>query len=417
MKVLWFANTPCNADEYFNTELKGTGGWLKALDIELQNHVDLHVAFYYSRNIKPFTFKKTKYYPIYTPKTTFQKIKNIIVPSVINREHIDIYKAIVDEVKPDIIHIHGTENPFGYIITETNIPVVISIQGIITVYYHRFLSGLGNKYLSTKIFSIKKPLEFFKPYKIIYRQFNLMMKREQEILKNAKHIIGRTDWDYSVTRVLAPNSRYYHVDEILRESFYENAGKWQPHTRDKLIVFTTTGPSYYKGLETACQALWELQNIGVDVEWRFAGINGNDLIVKIVKKYLGQKYPKFCLKYLGKLNERMLITQMLESDIYVMPSHIENSPNNLCEAMMLGMPCIASFSGGTSSMLNNKVEGVLIQDGDPWVLAGSILDYINKKEKYIEYGINAYKRASKRHKINNIVSNLIKNYSQIISFV
>jgi len=45
MKVLWFANTPCNADEYFNTELKGTGGWLKALDRELQNHVDLHVAF------------------------------------------------------------------------------------------------------------------------------------------------------------------------------------------------------------------------------------------------------------------------------------------------------------------------------------------------------------------------------------
>jgi len=417
MKVLWFANTPCNADEYFNTELKGTGGWLKALDRELQNHVDLHVAFYHNKNLKPFTYKKTKYYPIYTPKITFQRIKNIIVPSVINREHIDIYKAIVNEVKPDIIHIHGTENPFGYIITETNIPVVISIQGIITVIYHKFLLGLGKKYLRTRNYSITKPFEFFKTYKISYKLFYLMMKREQDILKNAKHIIGRTDWDYSVTRVLAPNSRYYHVDEILRESFYENAGKWQPHNRNKIVVVTTTSTAYYKGLETACLALWLLQNNGVDVEWRFAGINGNDLIVKIVKKYLGQKYPKFCLKYLGKLNDRMLITQMLESDIYVMPSHIENSPNNLCEAMMLGMPCIASFSGGTSSMLNNKVEGVLIQDGDPWVLAGSILDYINKKEKYIEYGINAYKRASKRHKINNIVSNLIKNYSQIISFV
>jgi len=417
MKVLWFANTPCNADEYFNTELKGTGGWLKALDRELQNHVDLHVAFYHNKNLKPFTYKKTKYYPIYTPKITFQRIKNIIVPSVINREHIDIYKAIVNEVKPDIIHIHGTENPFGYIITETNIPVVISIQGIITVIYHKFLLGLGKKYLRTRNYSITKPFEFFKTYKISYKLFYLMMKREQDILKNAKHIIGRTDWDYSVTRVLAPNSRYYHVDEILRESFYENAGKWQPHNRNKIVVVTTTSTAYYKGLETACLALWLLQNNGVDVEWRFAGINGNDLIVKIVKKYLGQKYPKFCLKYLGKLNDRMLITQMLESDIYVMPSHIENSPNNLCEAMMLGMPCIASFSGGTSSMLNNKVEGVLIQDGDPWVLAGAILDYINKKEKYIEYGINAYKGASKRHKINNIVSNLIKNYSQIISFV
>ena len=29
MRVLWFANTPANAIEYFNKELKGTGGWLK----------------------------------------------------------------------------------------------------------------------------------------------------------------------------------------------------------------------------------------------------------------------------------------------------------------------------------------------------------------------------------------------------
>lgn len=42
-----------------------------------------------------------------------------------------------------------------------------------------------------------------------------------------------------------------------------------------------------------------------------------------------------------------------------MPSHIENSPNNLCEAMILGMPCIATDAGGTSTLLSNMKDGLL----------------------------------------------------------
>lgn len=404
MRVLWFTNTPCNADEYFNSELKGTGGWLKALDIELQKHVDLHVAFYHNQNIKPFNYKNTKYHPIYAPKTTFQRIKNIITPSIINKEHIDIYKKIIDNVKPDIIHIHGTENPFGYIEPETNIPVVISIQGIITVYYHKYLSGFERKYLKINNFSFKNVTGILKNYKSNYKQFNLMAKREQEILKNVKHIIGRTDWDYNVTRVLAPNSRYYHVGEILRESFYKNAGKWQPHNRDNIVVFTTTGPSYYKGLETACQALWELHNIGVNAEWRFAGINENDLIVKVARKYLKKKYPNKGLKYLGNLNANEIVEQLQNADVYVMPSHIENSPNNLYEAQMIGIPCITSHAGGTKSVL---VDGnVLIQDGDPWGLAGAI---INIKNNFIKKSSIIIDQNNK----NIIIYELIKTYEKI----
>jgi len=100
-------------------------------------------------------------------------------------------------------------------------------------------------------------------------------------------------------------------------------------------------------------------------EWRVAGISNNDLIVKVVKKFLKSLYPKSNLILLGKLSELELINNLLNSNLYVMPSHIENSPNNLCEAMMLGMPCIATCVGGTASLINNNDDGVLIQDGDP----------------------------------------------------
>jgi len=58
MKVLWFSNTQANADEYFNSTLKCSGGWLKSLDQSLQNHVDLHVVFY-KNNLQRFVYKKT----------------------------------------------------------------------------------------------------------------------------------------------------------------------------------------------------------------------------------------------------------------------------------------------------------------------------------------------------------------------
>ena len=97
-----------------------------------------------------------------------------------------------------------------------------------------------------------------------------------------------------------------------------------------------------------------------------------------------------------------------------MVSHIENSPNNLCEAMILGMPCLATSAGGTSSILKDKEEGIIIQDGDPWVMAGAILELYRNSKMALEYGEKARITALKRHDKETIVNNLIQTYEIII---
>ena len=37
-----------------------------------------------------------------------------------------------------------------------------------------------------------------------------------------------------------------------------------------------------------------------------------------------------------------LMRRLSEANCFVLPSFIENSPNSLCEAMLLGLPCVAS---------------------------------------------------------------------------
>ena len=141
------------------------------------------------------------------------------------------------------------------------------------------------------------------------------------------------------------------------------------------------------------------------------------MIVKIVKKKLKQSYPKKNLTLLGKLNSEEITVNILEAHVYVMPSHIENNVNSLCEALLLGAPCIATLAGGVASLIDDKVDGILIQDGDPWVMAGAIIELAQNKEKAISIGENARKVALKRHDKNKIVNDLITHYQEIIESV
>jgi glycosyltransferase involved in cell wall biosynthesis len=414
MKVLWFSNTPANSDEFLGNELKGTGGWLKSLDSKLQEKVDLHIAFYSAGDKDNYRYLNTSYYPIREEKRKLiKKITDRIYSKIVFREDVYKYLQIISEVKPDIIHIHGTERPFGFIQENVKIPVVISIQGNITVYRHKFFNGVERSYLNW-FDNLKNVIVKNTSFEREYKRFVGWSVGEQEILRECKYILGRTDWDRRISRVLAPNSKYYFVSEILRDSFYKPVVR-ERATND-FVISTTNGNSLYKGFETLCHALSLLNKLNVNkLEWRVAGISENHTIVEIVKKKLGKDYPGKNLVLLGSLNEEQLCKNLIETDLYVMTSHIENSPNNLSEAMLLGLPCIATFAGGTGALIENHEDGILIQDGDPWVMAGAILELLSNDEKMKAMGEKARAKALKRHDPNLIVDDLLSVYKNVVS--
>ena len=100
-----------------------------------------------------------------------------------------------------------------------------------------------------------------------------------------------------------------------------------------------------------------------------------------------------------------------------MPSHIENNSNSLCEAMKIGVPCIASYVGGIGSLIVNDFDGVLVQNGDSIALAGAIKELLLNKEKLIKISQNAIKSSNKRHDKEKIINNLLSIYNCIINDV
>lgn len=400
MRVLWFSNTPAAGDEFISSN--GTGGWLKSLDRAIQDRIELHVAFYNRNYPKEFKVGKTTYHQLALLDTE-SRVKRKFQKFLGRQPDVFQWLDLIERIKPDVIHIHGTEKPWILLAEHTNIPVILSIQAILTVMNHKYFSGINKNDLYRGC-SYLKAYKDFKKEEIIERQ-NLQFVR---------FVMGRTDWDRRVYSILAPNARYFEGGEILRESFYRL--KWEAHERNdgKIIVHTTTGALLFKGLETVCGAVTELKRIGVDIEWRVAGVAENSELVKTIQDKMGEDFPKQGLQLLGSLNEEELVYHMLEADVYVSPSHQDNSPNALCEATMIGMPCIGTFAGGTGSIIKDGFSGILVQDGDPWAMAGAVLELARNKQLALSYAENAYADAMVKHSKDKVVEQVMSAYSYII---
>lgn len=417
MKILWFTNTPCNATKYLKLN-NNYGGWLISLEnlLKNQNGIELNVAFFHQELVENFRFESVNYYPIYNPsitrKNSFIKNLKVFFNNLKNNNEKLINKCleIVNEVKPDIIHLHGTENIFGLIQKHTKIPCIISIQGLINPIKNKFFDDIPK----SAIIKYSSLIRFIFGVSIShsYNKFEEMSIVEKEIFKSSKFITGRTSWDKTITEFLAPNAKYFHLDEVLREEFYEN--KWNKNSFEKTVkLISIVSRPPYKGLGTVVEVA-KLLKEKLDFTWKICGLKSNDEIVGIVKKWKKVDYSDLNIEFLGELEEKKLINELLESDIFLQTSRIENSPNSLCEAMILGMPIVASNVGGTSSLLRDNLDGFLVQEGEPFSTAQKII-YLSKNFNEVsEMGKNARLSALNRHNKEKIVKNLVNIYNTLI---
>lgn len=416
MKVLWFTINPSGATEYLKPN-EPHGGWMSSLEKELKKtpNIEIHVCFYWNTVLEAFEYKNVFYHPVYrkNTKTKLQRLLNRLF--FFQNDKIEILKLldVVNDVNPDVIHIHGAEENFGLLQKYCNINSVVSIQSILSPYLIKYYSGIS-KFSAFWNEGIKSKL-LVNSAQYNYRLTKRNAIREIEIYNFTKNVIGRTNWDKRISRLLAPNSNYYIGNEILRESFYNN--RWNKNNFDSCFkIVTTMSGGLYKGLETIVETARLLkQNNFNSFTWTVVGQSESSSISKLVKKWLKINFDELNIKLVGLKTEIELVDILVNSDVYCQVSHIENSPNSVCEAMLLGMPIIASFAGGTDSIIENNIEGVLLQDGDSFSFAGAIIEMFGNFDKSKILANNAFIRANNRHNTQNIVNELLNTYNTVLN--
>ena len=101
--------------------------------------------------------------------------------------------------------------------------------------------------------------------------------------------------------------------------------------------------------------------------------------------------------------------------MYIHPSYIDNSPNSICEAQMLGCPVIATNVGGIPSLIDNGVDGLLVPANDPYQMASLIKELHENKTLQISISNNAKIKAINRHDKSIITNQLLNIYKYIIN--
>ena len=98
-----------------------------------------------------------------------------------------------------------------------------------------------------------------------------------------------------------------------------------------------------------------------------------------------------------------------------MSSIIENSPNTLGEAMIMGVPCITSFNGGVADMATDQLEALHYRDNDPRMLAFQIKRILDSKELAEKLSKNAMIKARATHNPEKNLNDLLNCYRSILS--
>lgn len=416
MRVLWVAPM---GGMYKNNVVKGTGGWIGSLQEELTKHnhdIELGITFPSDDDIVVHNDNVT-YFPIKVNNDSgiIGFFKGKFLSSGKKKEEIlkNRMLKVIEKFYPDVVHVWGIENNYSIIIPDIKCPFVIHIQGFITPILNSYFSP-GFSLLNLKeMDSIRH-----NPINILYRFLNLSQyieyksfKRRSMVEKNVSPYVrfwmGRTEWDKEISKLLSPQSIYFHCDEMVRSDFVDC--KWSYHYDGVIHIQSSISQYWYKGIDVILKTADTLKQLGIKFEWNVYGIKPKHRLVKYFERNLNIKADIVNIVFHGYVDAATIRNSLLKSDVYFHPSNIENSSNAIAEAMMLGVPTVAQYVGGNPTMLKDD-SGILVPQGEPYIICAALLKMTDKNVA-IHYSGKALKKKKKRQNSEKILNDLLNIYS------
>lgn len=371
MKLLWL----CNMAPGIAREKEGKGGlWMDHVLADLRQRQDITIRLLFPG--------KAEQQGILDARCSYAAFQNGLpyeyLPELENR-----FRGELAEFSPDVIHIWGTE--YAHTLAMVNAAegagmldhLAVSIQGLCSEIALEYAKGIPEKIRRSATFR-----DLLRKDNIAQQQekFALRGGLELQALKKVRHVIGRTHWDLGCTHKINPQAVYHFCNETLRETFYR--GSWQYDRCQKHRIFASSCEYPVKGFHYLLQALTEVVKVYPDTT---VAVTGRSFFAPGLKarlrrsgyqKYLADLAGKHGLEsrieFLGSLNAEQMKQQYLQANVFVLPSTIENSPNSMGEAMLLGTPCVAADVGGVRTMMTGGAEGFVYTSSDVSALAKHI---------------------------------------------
>lgn len=105
---------------------------------------------------------------------------------------------------------------------------------------------------------------------------------------------------------------------------------------------------------------------------------------------------------------------MAAFDLFVLPSHMEGLGTALLDAMAMGLPCVATRTGGIVDAITDGHDGVLVPPRDPSVLAAAIVDLWKDEPRRRALAARAVQTVDERFTVDRMVEGTLAVYRRAL---
>ena len=429
MRVLWVCNVmlPVFA-EHLGLTVRGSGGWLEGCFNRLtKERTDITLGI-----CMPVPENVGKYRVEIGGVIFYGFAENTLAPHEYDSALEGRFNEILYDFKPDLAHVFGTE--FAHTLAFAKVykrpsRLLIGLQGL--------CGRIADVYMADLPYSVQRGRTIrdrIRNDSLRQQQANFRKRArmEAQALKLAMHITGRTAFDRDAAAEINPDAVYHPMNETLRSAFYE--GSWDPQTMVPHTVFVSQGDYPLKGLHFMLLAMPEILESFPDAHLYVAGDSlignvGRDRNIRrryplalsiteygaYLRRIIRKEHLTGHVTMLGRLSAEEMKEQFLKANVYCCPSVLENSPNSMCEAMLLGTPVVAAKVGGVPSLISDGDEGILFPAGRVDELAEAVKTYFFEPSIGLMLGQAASARARVTHNPDTNFKRLIGIYRSIVS--
>ena len=335
--------------------------------------------------------------------------------------------ALLDAFRPDIVQIFGTESasclPLLAAASSRGLGkrTAVHIQGLCGTIAKCYTAGLPER-----VCRFATPRDLLRHDSILRQQkgFLLRAEAEKKIFAACAYAFGRTGFDRREAERLHPGIAYRRVPEAMRPSFY--ASEWTRKNAVPHRLFLSQGGYPLKGLHILLEAMPGILDRFPDTTLHIAGGDPTRSAEGLRGRMLIGSYGAYILRlirrlglrgavlFTGTLDEPRMLSEYLSAECLVSASVLENSPNSVAEAMLLGLPVIATRAGGTPDVLPEGC-GRLVPPLDAGAITEAVLRTFSDPEEADRMRLSARDHALRAHDPGACREALLAAYREMLS--
>lgn len=306
--------------------------------------------------------------------------------------HVDVHGVFVDRMLKrmdddlDVIHVHSPLAPR----INTSVPVVLTVH--------------------TTAVEDAKHKENLTP-SVVLGKLTTRVSSQRIIAGQIRNAVRVTTVSASVKQKL---DEHYGVDNALVIGNGVDTNVFHPADggNDEPFVFNVSGLKKGKGLSDLIKCMSLLTSSDEDVP--LLKIAGEGPLESSLKSQARKAGIRDKVTFLNFCPQDELVPLYQRATVFVHPSRHEGLPTVLLEAMACGCPVIATNISGSSEVVNDGDNGVLVPPGQPAAMADAISSLLHDPERREEFGMKARQTIEEQFRWRTIVGEFEDLYHQVI---